>query len=76
MEGKKSALKNLHFSQNSSYFQISEVSSGCILGLANLKMRPITQIQGTFMTRFVWFVTRCKSTFRRITSPLIQALSL
>lgn len=76
MEGKKRALGKPSFLPNSDYFRPSEVSLGCILGLAKLEMHPLTQIPGTFMTRFVWLVTQCKSTFRRITSPPIWALSL
>lgn len=54
----------------------SELIPVRFVGLANLKMHPVTQIQGSFTTRFVWLVTRCKAFFRKMISPSIQALSL
>lgn len=75
MEGKKRASENLHFPPNSNYFRSQSLALAVFWVLANLKMHPITQILETLMTRLMWLVTQCKSIFRRITSPPIQALS-
>lgn len=54
----------------------SELIPVRFVGLANLKMHPITQIRRSFTTKLACLVTRCIAFFRKMISPSIQALSL